>query len=42
MIQDIIFVILVVIAAGAGVWVWWREVHGEIPQPPMKKEEENN
>lgn len=40
MVENIVFALLVVIAIAAGAWVWWREIHGEIPQPPAIKEEE--
>lgn len=40
MVENIVFALLVVIAIGAGIWVWWRECHGEIPQPPAMNEQE--
>ncbi len=28
MLENIIFAVMVIIAAGAGIWVWWLENHG--------------
>ena len=41
MVEDIVFVLLVIIAIGAGVWVWWMEVTGKRiePQNNIEKEE---
>lgn len=34
MVEDIVFVILVILAIGAGVWVWHMEVSGTPIVPP--------
>ncbi len=40
MVENIVFVLLMIMAVAAGVWVWWRESHGEIPKPPTKNKNE--
>lgn len=32
MLENLIFVIMVVIAVAAGIWVWWLENHGSKPE----------
>ena len=39
MVENIVFVLLVIIAVGAGVWVWWMEVGGKRIEPKVKEEE---
>lgn len=34
MVENIVFVILVILAAGAGIWVWRMEVNGKPIEPP--------
>ncbi len=40
MLENIVFTLLMIIAVAAGIWVWWRESHGELPQPPLQSQEE--
>lgn len=30
MLEHIIFTAMVIIAAAAGIWIWWREYHGSL------------
>lgn len=39
MVENIVFVLLVIIAAGAGVWVWWMEISGKRIEPTVKEKE---
>lgn len=34
MVEDIVFIILVILAIGAGIWVWHMEVSGTPIVPP--------
>ena len=40
MVENIVFALLVIIAIGAGVWVWWMEVSGKPIEPKNKIENE--
>lgn len=32
MLENFIFGLMVIIAVGAGIWVWWLETHGTEPE----------
>lgn len=39
MLENFIFAIMVIIAVGAGIWVWWLEKHGTQPEHQSTDEE---
>ena len=42
MVEDIVFIILVILAIGAGVWVWHMEVSGTPIVPPKASPNTND
>lgn len=43
MFENIIFAVMVIIAAAAGIWVWWLEKHGtKTEQNSVSTKEERN
>ena len=42
MVEDIVFIILVILAIGAGVWVWHMEVSGTPIIPPKASANAND
>lgn len=41
MVENIVFVLLVIVAIGAGVWVWYMEVSGAPIVPPTAAPDSN-
>lgn len=39
MLENLIFGLMVIIAAAAGIWVWWLENHGSKPEQKSADEE---
>ena len=40
MFENIVFILMVVIAAGAGIWVWWMECHGRSEDRSQENQKE--
>ena len=40
MFENIVFILTVVIAAGAGIWVWWMECHGRSEDRSQENQKE--